>query len=459
LSLSLFAAGLMSVPSWAQTKSPLVKPKAGGPHTVVCRGTGVGDNIACVPTGAITCSGTTTDQDCIYPSLGGRAECFPDFYGGAVCSGTNSRVNEVNCGRIPSLLPGAPSYVRDATCTWTNSNPLEVNSPITFVDTAVGSSTVQTLSIKGLIEPGGGYPIQTVSIVSPSPIPVTLENDTCTGTSLNAGNTCTVDLRFAPTALGLRSGTIEIIHDEYDSNSQSTARSLFVPMSGRGIGGVSVAVTGPREIVFPATITDEESTQVVDIQASGAAPITFTGATATGGPYRIVNDGCLGGPFNPPYACKVTVGFTPQAPVAYSGTFSLYHSGGVLDIPIRAGGAPGGPIMALSPQSWTYAPRELPSGVFGSAQTALERKRFTATNTGTGSFKFGQIVVPAGFAVADTSCGAGVAPGASCTLDIDFRPDREGMRGGAVKLIGSKSQPAATAQVIGMGRPAEECAP
>jgi hypothetical protein len=70
---------------------------------------------------------------------------------------------------------------------------------------------------------------------------------TCAPGGYNAGDTCTVNVTFQPTAAGLRSGAVVLVSDSGDY-------SAIVPLSGTGLGAVGMFGTGTTTSLFPAGV-------------------------------------------------------------------------------------------------------------------------------------------------------------------------------------------------------------
>jgi len=86
--------------------------------------------------------------------------------------------------------------------------PAPVNGGYAFPTTAVGASAVQTFTITNTIAMAIG-PLVTATDGDTTQFAVT--GDTCNGTTLAGGATCTVAIAFAPTASGTKLAVLEVI--------------------------------------------------------------------------------------------------------------------------------------------------------------------------------------------------------------------------------------------------------
>jgi hypothetical protein len=94
------------------------------------------------------------------------------------------------------------------------------------------------------------------------------------GTSLAAGAACTISVYFAPSARGLRTGTLTVA-------SNSSTATPAVSLSGTGIG--SVVTLAPTALTFAAqTVGTTSPSQTFTLTNSGDAPLHISAIAATG---------------------------------------------------------------------------------------------------------------------------------------------------------------------------------
>ena len=133
------------------------------------------------------------------------------------------------------------------------------------------------------------------------------------GATIAPGGTCTLQLTFAPTAVGTRSGTLTVTSNAANGNP-------VVALSGSGVQyAISVnpaalsmqSPMGVMSAVAQAVITD-----------SGASPITLASIAVTG-PFSLQqgSNSCGAGPMDlsPGQSCSVYVAFLPAAAGAATG--------------------------------------------------------------------------------------------------------------------------------------------
>jgi hypothetical protein len=103
--------------------------------------------------------------------------------------------------------------------------------------------------------------------------------------------------------------------------------------------------------------------------------------------------------------------------------------------------------MTLSPTSLTFAAQQV--GTASAAQTIV------VTNSGTATLTVTQITASGDFGETDNCVGAagGIAPNASCTVNVAFLPSATGIRSGVLTVYGNVAGGQATAQLNGAGTP------
>ncbi|MEU1166604.1 choice-of-anchor D domain-containing protein, partial [Streptomyces sp. NPDC005921] len=124
------------------------------------------------------------------------------------------------------------------------------------------------------------------------------QTNTC-GSSIPANGSCTVGVKFTPTATGGRSGTLTV-----------TAGGITdtVALSGTGTAPGPVLSTDPASLSFAATVVGSSATaQTVKVTNSGTTSATVSGVSATGDFSQTNNCATLA----VGASCTVTVGFKP----------------------------------------------------------------------------------------------------------------------------------------------------
>ena len=224
---------------------------------------------------------------------------------------------------------------------------------------------------------------------------------------------CAIAVVFAPTAPGLRSGTLTVITD---------AGAISTALTGIGTpdGGLSAT---PSTLVFQAAGPDS-----ITLKNTGTIPVALGTPTADI-PAFVPTSACS--TLAPGQTCTVLVAYTPQSTT----------SNGTLTVPLSYTDTTGQTVATTYAISLTGASTQATAGLsifptqadFGLAATgALGISReFTLTNT-SGSAVTLQFAATRNFPLASQpDCGM-LAPDAACTFSIIFVPETSGSLTGSL---------------------------
>lgn len=297
----------------------------------------------------------------------------------------------------------------------------------TFTLTNSGGFTASSLSSSGLSAPftfkGGTYPGA---------------GGTC-NTTLAAATSCTVVVRYAPTATGSLAQTLTLAYDD-----GATARTATQAMQGIGAAPASLAISdattydfgnvatgGNRDKTF--TITNSGGVPATALAGSGlAAPYTFKGGTFPGAGGSCTATLGAGGA-----TCTVVVSFAPTATGVASATFTLAYNDGVgaqtATRPVTGTGVAPATLLITDGPTYDFGPV---------VQTASLDKTFTVTNSGdlaatsvVGSGLSAPFTFKGGsYPGSGGTCGGTINSGASCTLVVTFNPTATGPFASTIQL-------------------------
>src|SRR5467141_3695557 len=242
---------------------------------------------------------------------------------------------------------------------------------------------------------------------------------TC-GSSVAAGVSCTISVKFTPTATGTRTGTLTLTDNA--PNSPQT-------VSLTGTGGT--ASSAPTITTQPAnqTVTAGQTATFV-VAASGTSPLTYQwrkNATAI--------SGATSSSYTTPATTSSDNGAQFTAVVSNSAG-SVTSNTATLTVNSAAG-------LSLSPTSLTFG--SLAVGTSSAAQFVTVTNN-SSTNV-TFSASFGGDF---GFAGTGT-CGSTVAVGASCTISVKFTPTATGTRTATLTLTHNAPNSPQTVSLTGTG--------
>jgi hypothetical protein len=171
------------------------------------------------------------------------------------------------------------------------------------------------------------------------------------------------------------------------------------------------------------TIKTVSPTQNVTLTNKGTTPITISNITVIG---EFSQNNHCNGTIAVGGKCVISVNFKPQSTDIRYGNIVITSSDIGSPHNIRAWGPAS--RVTLNPPSLTFPAQSV--GTTSAPQT------FTVGNAGTDNLTFASIVATGDYAQTN-DCnvgGAGVAPGASCTVTVTFTPTAAGTRTGAISL-------------------------
>jgi len=396
--------------------------------------------------------------------------CGSSIAAGASCTVGVTFHPSATGSRTGSLTITASGIANAVALSGTGVAPGPILSPnpasLAFAGTVVGgSAATQTVTVTNT-----GTTTATVSGVSASGD--FSQTNNCA--SLAVGASCTVTVGFTPTASGARTGAVTITSNA--NNSPTT-----IALSGNGIGtATNIALHQPAtdsgEVSgFPAgNATDGDAntywestnnafpqwlqvdlgaaynvgrvtlklppstawgtrTQTLSVQGStngttfgtivGSATYTFTSPT------NVVNITVPGS-----NARYVRLNFTANSgwPAGQVSEFEVYPS---------AGTPPNSASLSASPGSLTFGTQSL--------NTTSASQAVTVTNTGTASATVSAVSVSGDFS--QTNNCATIAAGASCTVNVSFRPTASGTRSGTLTVTSNATNSPTTVALTGTG--------
>jgi hypothetical protein len=241
---------------------------------------------------------------------------------------------------------------------------------------------------------------------------------------------CTVELAFAPSLAGVRSGALSV----ESNNSPALAN---IPLSGTGMPTASVVSISSSALRFGNVQTGSSSSvQTVTLTNSGDASLTFTQPFALTGDFVLGSNGTCRPNFAyaPKASCTVSVIFKPTVAGIRNGVFNIVSnaSNGPQQISLSGTGLKESkPVAGVSIQSLSFGNTKL--------KTTSVVKIVTVTNIGnaplifsqpstiSGLFKFGgQGTCKNNFAY---------APGQGCNVSAVFAPTSLGAQSGVLSIL------------------------
>ena len=428
---------------------------SGSPHTVAISGTGIAPGVSLTP--SVVAFGNVP--------VGGNASATLDLtntgaatllISGIVTTGTYYS-NTTTCGS--SLAPGASCQILVAYAPLddgAHAGQVSVStnagsSPAVASLSGTGAVPVLTLSGTGLTfgaqTVGTASLPQTVTVGNTGNAPLNLTAITVTGDfnfigcptplSIPGGGSCTLSIKFVPTAVGTRNGGISI-------TSNASGSPHAITLTGEGtpalVPGIALA---PSSASFGSVVVGTSATQVLVLSNPGTAPLAISSIAATGTGFSQANN-CTAS-LAPGAACNISVTFAPAATGAASGQLQIFSNAAPspLNAALTGTGLPATTAgLTLSASSVVFPPQFV--GTTSAAKTV------TLTSSGTAPLVISGVTGSGPFAF--SGCGPGtMAPNATCTFSITFRPLEAGAQAGSIVVTSNASGSPHTITLSGDG--------
>ncbi|HEV2732572.1 MAG TPA: choice-of-anchor D domain-containing protein [Terriglobales bacterium] len=275
------------------------------------------------------------------------------------------------------------------------------------------------LTISAAAVSGGGFSLSGLTV------PVTL----------NAGQSTSFTVRFAPTASGAASGNVSITSNTSDSNP-------LIAVTGTGVTPGQVS-PNPASFTFGTVQTGDSKSLSGTLTNSGETSLTISATTASGAGFSL-SGLTLPVTLNAGQSASFTMRFAPTANGAASGSISVTSNGSNpnLSIPLSGTGvAPG--ALAASPTSLVFASVQV-----GNSSSKSE----TVTNTGGSAVTISQAnIAGAAFSVSGLTLPATLSSNQSVTFTVTFAPTGAGSASGSVSIVSDASNSPLSIPLSGTG--------
>ncbi|MDR3740903.1 MAG: choice-of-anchor D domain-containing protein [Terracidiphilus sp.] len=274
---------------------------------------------------------------------------------------------------------------------------------LSFGSVQVGA-TSSALQVTVQNQQSSAVSISKVSVTAP----FALASNAC-GTTLAANSSCQLTVTFAPTQSGSATGTLSVT-DNVGTQSASLA----------GTGEPAATDTlSPTSLTFGGTVIGESSSsQTVTLTNSGGMPLTSIAISATG---PFTESSACGTILATNSSCSISVAFLPTASGAATGQLTVADALHTQTAALSGTGLLA-PAISVNAPSATFAVQAV--------ETASAPQTLTMTNSGgspMASLSFSITGVSASsFATGASTCGTTIASGASCTVQVIFKPAAAG---------------------------------
>jgi hypothetical protein len=339
---------------------------------------------------------------------------------------------------------------------------------LTFGNVPVGTPVTKTVTLtsKGAdpLFVGGTDPLATATpptIAGPNltqyAVSAAPGADTCTGTSVAPGATCTIAVTYTPAA-GASSATLTIL---------TNAGPQDVALSGQSLPAATVtpASTSTAPVSFGSVVVGATSaSKTVTLTNTGGAPMTLTGVSIAPNPNDFAvspSSTCTAGAvIAPAGSCTAVLTFAPASPVLSTATLSFNDDAASSPQDVFLSGTGIQPAVSMS----TPAPfPNMNVGATSAAQTVI------ITNSGTAPLHINAVNVgtpalnPGDFPQSDNCFGATtlftLGAGASCQATVSFAPTAAGSRKALLQVTDDAPGSPHSVALSGLGVAAAPTAP
>jgi hypothetical protein len=246
---------------------------------------------------------------------------------------------------------------------------------------------------------------------------------------------CAFTVRFTPTGLGTRSGTLSVA-------TNMAGGPLTASLTGVGDELPRIMEIAPNALSFAEqALTTTSTPQQVLVNNTGPAPITINSITTSGDfAHTTTCDATLVAGSS----CVISVSFAPTALGARTGTLTVSSNAdaGDLAVALSGSGVPLPRLLAISTDAL-----EFPHQLVGSSSAAQD---VTVSNVGPASVAINDVRITGDFAQSN-DCPASLEPGASCTISTSFTPTGGDLRSGTLTVASDADGGSLSVALSGVG--------
>jgi len=310
-------------------------------------------------------------------------------------------------------------------------------SSLSFGSQAVGNASAA--QVVTLSNSGGALSISSIAVTGTNAGDFSQSN-TC-GSSVAGGANCTISVTFKPTAAGSRSAAVSI-------TDNATGSPQTVSLSGTGTAtppGVSLSTSSVN--FGNQAVNTSSGAQTVTLSNTGGSSLSITGIAISGtnaGDFTQSNT--CGTSVGAGANCTISVTFKPTAAGSRTGTMSITDNAAGSPQSVALSGTGVVSNVSLSASSLNFSGQ-----IVGSSSSA---QAVTLSNSGSAALSISSLGVGganAGDFSKTDNCGASVAAGGNCTINVTFKPTVAGSRVGAVTITDNAAGSPQSVSLTGAG--------
>jgi hypothetical protein len=304
---------------------------------------------------------------------------------------------------------------------------------LTFSSQAYGTtSSAQTVTVTNT----GSSTLTTSTVTATGNFSAT---NNCAGNTVQPGKSCTIQVSFTPTGIGIQTGVLTIF-------TTVAGGELTVSLSGTGTPSGAVSLS-PASINFNGTssgvlVGQTSGLYQVTASNSGSPALSFTSALS--GPFSIATNSC-GSLIPADGSCNLMLTFTPTQVGAATGSLTFTDTSGTQTVALSGTG------LSTATDTVTPSALEFPSTVMGQLSAA---KLVTLTNTGGEPLTSISIAV-SGSNAADfqvtNPCTSSLGAESSCQVSVQFDPSTSSSESAKLTISSSAADSPKNVSLNGTG--------
>lgn len=257
-----------------------------------------------------------------------------------------------------------------------------------------------------------------------SNVDFSFNTDGCSGRTLAAGQTCQIDVRFAPSSVASITGILSIASN--DPVSPTT-----ISLAGNGDEPAALQ-TSPANLSFGEVELGSSSDLALTLTNTGGptTSVAISSIAASAADYSLVSDACSGQSLAGGSTCALTVRFTPSVPGPDNADLEITHSLSTSS-PTNVGlvGSGGTPVAYINPSSIDFGDVLINTL---SAATVVTIGDPTASDLTIGAI----VVDDPEFRISNDNCsGQTVTSGNTCTFEVAVLPVALGGISGTISVF------------------------
>lgn len=255
----------------------------------------------------------------------------------------------------------------------------------------------QASEVRGITVANNGN-IRATDVTVQATGPFTVVRNGCPAT-LEAGQSCTLDVRFGPTAASTYVASLNVTAGDGAQGDSAYLAGVGTERTFTGNIAFGNVEVGARQVATVVNINNNTSAWMQ------------VGKPQLSGPFAALGAACENAFLAPGESCSLQVEFRPSTAGAYSTTYTLQSAFGEVTLSLSGTGTKA--VLSITPTAVSFGPTSV-----GSSASV----RVMLTNIGTATARDIAANISTAFGVSGSNCPANLAPGAACTFEVVFSP-------------------------------------